>query len=406
MILTTKFITPKSKRQSYSSYIKYINREDALHETEKLPGHYSNYIDYMNDRKKGAFGFDDSNDKLDDIKTKEKGRIFDEARKNNRILWQDVYSFDNKFLEEEGLYNPKTSELDTKTLIHSARESMKQFKKDNRINSLIWTGSIHRNTDNIHMHIASVNMDEDIKRDSEGIQRGFRTEETIDNMKSKFINTVVDRNKRLDIMTKRRNELVKSDFLIEATDKQKDQLKEIRKRLPDNKNKWQYNRKEIKQLQPLIDEYTNDYIKKYKKSAYNNYYDLLDEEMNLNKRLYGEGTQNHGRYKNSKANKLEELNERMGNSLLNQLKKEDELKVALRNNSFSKTYERENNHLSRKSLVRKRITYNPLMNRRTQYMIERGFNSKYKDQRLEIDNKRLEQSIEQEKARQQYEHEL
>lgn len=407
IVLKAQFITPNTgSRKNYSSYIDYINRKDALNESEQTPKSFSNYIDYMNDRKKGAFGFDDLNDKLEQEKVIKKAEVFDAAKKDKRILWQDVYSFDNQFLEEEGLYNPKSKELDSKTLINSVRESMNKFKKDSGIDKLVWTGAIHRNTDNIHIHVASVSLDDDIERDENGIQRGYRTDKTINNMKSKFINNIVDRNNRLDIMSKQRDQLVKVDFFHNQTNYEKEKLDEIKKRLPENQNKWNYNGKELKHLQPLIDEYTNSYIKRNHKEKYDDYNQMLDRETELNKRLYGEGTKEFEKYKDTKSNKIDELNQRMGNSLLKHLKEEESLKVSLSQNEYYIKYNNEKKTLNRSNLKRRRVVTNPLLNRRTQFMIERGFNSRYKDQGLEMDNKRLEQSIEQEKARQQYEPDL
>ncbi|HLQ97769.1 MAG TPA: MobP2 family relaxase [Candidatus Dormibacteraeota bacterium] len=407
IVLKAQFITPSSKsRKSYSSYIDYINRKEALNESEKTPKFFSKYIDYMNDRKKGAYGFNDVYDKLENNQTNNIAKIFDEARNDNRILWQDVYSFDNEFLKSQGLYNSKSKELDSKTLISSVRESMKQFKKDGDIDNLVWTGAIHRNTDNIHIHVASVNMDENIQRDSEGIQKGFRSEKTVDNMKSKFINNIIDRNQRLDIMSNQRDQLVETDFLQNMSKKEKEQLEKIKDLLPENKNKWQYNRQEIKHIQPMIDEYTNSYIKKNHPKKYKSYHDILDEESLLNKQLYGEGTKEYDRYKNTKTNKLDELDQRMGNALLKHLKEEDALSKRFKQNEFYKNQQYEKQKMNQQGLQKRRVIHNPVLNRRTQFMIERGFNSRYKDQRLEMDNKRLEQSIEQEKSRQQYENEL
>lgn len=407
IVLKAQFITPKTEsRKNYSSYINYIYRKEALNESETAPDYFSNYIDYMNDRKKGAFGFDDKKDKLEQNEILKKATTFDDARNDNRVLWQDVYSFDNTFLEEQGLYNAHSSELDSKALIQSVRDSMNSFKRSDKINNLVWTGAIHRNTDNIHVHVASVNMDENIEREKDGVQRGARSDKTLSDMKSKFINQLIDRNHRLDIMTKQRDRLVKNDFLEKPTDIQKEKLEKIKNQLPENKNKWSYNRKELKHLQPMIDEYTHDYIKRNHSKQYEEYNEMLDQETALNKRLYGTGTKEYKKYENTKTNKLNELDERTGNALLKNLKEEESFKSRLKENEFSRN-KVEYVQAQQKAPVRyRRVNYNPVLNRRTQFMIERGFNSLYKDQQLEMDNRRLEQSVEQEKSRQQYDHEL
>src|SRR5699024_12694610 len=96
-------------------------------------------------------------------------------------------------------------------------------------------------------------------------------------MKSKFINQLINRNHRLDIMTKQRDRLVKTDFLEKPSEIQKGQLEEIKSRLPKNKNKWSYNRKAVKDLQQLIDEYTHGYIKKRNGKQHIEYHHILDQ---------------------------------------------------------------------------------------------------------------------------------
>lgn len=407
IVMKAKFITPETKsRKDYSSYINYITREEALHKSEGGAEYFSNYIDYMNDRQKGAFAFDDKKDKLNQSDTLNKEKIFDDARIDNRVLWQDVYSFDNSFLEEQGIYNSKTEALDSKTMIQSVRESMNHYKKTNKINNLVWTGAIHRNTDNIHIHVASVNMDEDIVREDDGIQRGARTDKTLSDMKSKVINHLINRDHRLDKMTKQRDKIVKTDFLEKIDSKQKNQLDEIKSQLPDNKNKWSYNRKEMKHLQPLINRYTNEYLKKNMKKEFESYNKMLDEEVQLNKKLYGVGTKEYKKYERSKSNKLDELDERMGNALLKNLKEEEDIKKHLRSNEFYRKSNPDSQFKRKPAVNFRRVHYNPIINRRTQFMIERGFNNQYKDHQLEIENRQLEQKVEQEKSRQQYENEL
>ncbi|WP_020006627.1 MobP2 family relaxase [Salinicoccus albus] len=407
IVLKAQFITPNAQsRKDYSSYIDYIHREDALKEAEDTPRFFSKYIDYMNDRKKGAFGFDDKRDKLEQKELLNKSKLFDEGKEDKRILWQDVYSFDNSFLEDQGLYNSKTKEVDAKTLTNAVRASMDKFKQSKNINHLVWTGAIHRNTDNIHIHVASVNMDPDVEREKDGVQRGYRSDKVLNDMKSKFINRLVDRDQRLDIMTKQRDRLVKTDFLEKPSEIQKGQLEEIKSRLPKNKNKWSYNRKAVKDLQPLIDEYTHGYIKKRHGKQYEEYHQMLDQETEMNKRLYGTGTKEYKKYKDTKSNKLNELDERMGNSLLKHLKAEETFKREMKQNEFYKKKEALQKSQQKPPVKCRRVRHNPVINRRTQFMIERGFNTRYKDQSLDMDNKRLEQKVEQEKARQQYGHEL
>ncbi|MEF2293766.1 relaxase MobL [Virgibacillus dokdonensis] len=40
-------------------------------------------------------------------------------------MWQDVLSFDNAFLEEQGLYNSKTKQLDERRMKNIVRGAVK-----------------------------------------------------------------------------------------------------------------------------------------------------------------------------------------------------------------------------------------------------------------------------------------
>src|SRR5699024_6468151 len=175
-----------------------------------------------------------------------------------------------------------------------------------------------------------------IIRQRDNIQQKARTEKKMNDMKSKIIKQLINRNHRLDIMKKQRDRLVKTDFLEKPSEIQRGKLEKIKSRLPMNKNKWSYNRKEMKGLQPLIDEYTHDYIKKNHGKQYEEYHQRLDQETELNKRLYGTGTKEFNKYKQTKTNKLDELNERMGNALLNHLKEEETIKREMNQNEFYK----------------------------------------------------------------------
>ncbi|AMB93098.1 hypothetical protein AWM71_07370 [Aerococcus christensenii] len=67
-----------------------------------------------------------------------------------------MVSFDNQFLEKHGLYNSKTQELDEKRLQMAARKMMTVLIKEDDLHDARWMASIHRNTDNIHIHLATV----------------------------------------------------------------------------------------------------------------------------------------------------------------------------------------------------------------------------------------------------------
>ncbi|GAA0225159.1 hypothetical protein J2Z43_002848 [Clostridioides mangenotii] len=115
--------------------------------------------------------------------------LFSIAKKNESILWQDVFSFNNKKLEEQGLYNSETQELDEELIREATCNAMNCLLEEEKLkDSAIWTASIHYNTDNIHVHIAMC-----VPHPTK--ERGKRKPKTLDKMKSKFTNTLLDYDK-------------------------------------------------------------------------------------------------------------------------------------------------------------------------------------------------------------------
>lgn len=96
VIVKSKFITHTSDK--FNSYINYMNREDAIR--NDAYSRYSLYSDYMGNPKKTTGLFDKEKDILskDDVNNSKK--LFELAQKNKSIMWQDVFSFDNLWLEK------------------------------------------------------------------------------------------------------------------------------------------------------------------------------------------------------------------------------------------------------------------------------------------------------------------
>ena len=101
-------------------------------------------------------------------------------------MWQDVFSFDNLWLEKNGLYNSRTHELDERKIKNAVRKSIAlSLDKLGITDSAIWNGAIHFNTDNIHIHVA-------ICEPNPTKERGKKKQKTLDNMKSVFVNELLD----------------------------------------------------------------------------------------------------------------------------------------------------------------------------------------------------------------------
>lgn len=300
---------------------------------------FGNYINYMNKNIKssGLFG-DDTNHFTSDEKEVMK-EAFNKGQENGSVLWGNVYSFDNEFLKKHKLYDEETGFLNEIKIKEAVRSSIRTMLKEEKIDSsAVWCGEIHYDTDNIHVHTSIVEMKntrpivmvEKMKKlgskhyeptgEFELQPKAKLKKKTLDNMKSVFANKLIDRSKDMKAISDLRTSLHHSIKLDDSKTSQIKLLNTIRKNLPKEKSKWQYNNKEMKNLRPLIDNYTMNYIKTNNKKDYQVYTKLLKDEEDFYKDLYGEGKDN--RYKDPSKNKLEDLKGRMGNALLKELKKE------------------------------------------------------------------------------------
>lgn len=335
----------KSSSEKFSSYINYIDREEAVR-NYKLD-EYSLFNDYMGNPKKCGNLFTSDRDFLSEDESKKLKRCFSIAQENGSFMWQDVFSFDNEWLEKYGMYDRRTGALDEKRLMEAVRNSMTEMIERENFDSLIWSASMHFNTDNIHIHIASVELNPTRYTNEDG----FMQYKNLYRMKSKFANTLIDRSKEQkkinDIM---RNNIIngKKEISFHQDIEMKRLVTEIIKRLPEDKRQWQYGYNSLNEVKPLLDELTSYYIKNYKKDDFEELINSLDAEEEYLKEVYGEGEKYF--YKNYKKNKIDELYYRMGNSLLREIKTEVIKKND--NKSFIKNYSYTNLVLTAKDIKR------------------------------------------------------
>src|SRR5699024_8257451 len=152
------------------------------------------------------------------------------------------------------MYNTEKHTVDETKMRSIVRETMQTMLAAERMQqSAIWTASLHYNTDNIHVHIATV--EPRPTRDGMNVfdkktntwreeYRAKRKPKTLDKMKSKGANCILDR----------ANERNKIDELLRGTvrykkDKQlslasfrktNKSFTEAIKRLPEDRKQWRY----------------------------------------------------------------------------------------------------------------------------------------------------------------------
>ncbi|KAA0956102.1 hypothetical protein FQ085_14755 [Planococcus sp. ANT_H30] len=316
VVIKSKFIAGSDGGTSFNDYLNYMDRA----ETHDKVNAFEKYQDYMSNEEKSTGLFTLSKDSLNDKDKEYFKEEFKTAQESGSILWQDVISFDNDWLKESGVLEGKN--IDNKQIQDATRSAVQDMlKKEGMIDSAIWTGAIHYNTDNIHVHVAIVQT-KNLK------ERGKRKQASIDSMKSKVANKITDRSKhneklnefirervitskRNDPLTSLKNQVMNRELLR--------QFKKIHKQLPDDKRMWRYNMNAIQEVRPEIDKLTTLYIEKNFKEEFKDFQKQLDKEVDVHKRMYGNSV-NSERYRETK---MTDLYTRMGNAILKEVSEYD-----------------------------------------------------------------------------------
>lgn len=325
LILKSKFVLPNKVK--YSSYVDYMSRKNAIYKDNDFDYlQFKNFNDYMSDQEKTTGLFTKYNDYLNPDEKKELKTTFEKSQMNDSVLWQDVFSFDNDWLNENGFMN-KGNEPDAQIIREATRNAMDRLFKEEKMETTgVWSAAIHMNTDNIHVHVATVEKNNTRERkmypDKNGGKiLGFKATRkplTLDHMKSSFINTMTNRDKNLEKISSLRNDLYSEFNLSEKLNKDKSfyskQTKKILKELPENKKDWNY-----KNISPKAKVEIQKVVEKYKEDnpKYNEFSKYVNQESNNMKKLYGKSIRDTKGYA---KNKEDDLNYRLGNRFLKELK--------------------------------------------------------------------------------------
>ncbi len=335
-----KFVSRNGKE--FHNYIDYIDRDEATR--NYVFNDFSLFNDYMGNPEKSGSLFTADKDLLNNKEKKVLKEKFKLAQKHGSLMWQDVFSFDNDWLVEQGYYDEKTNVLDEERLRAAIRRTMNnQIERDN-MNSAIWSASFHYNTDNIHIHVATVELSNKPK------ERGKRTQSSIDRMKSDFINELRDRQNEYQKINEiiRENIINSREKFLSSDDKiLREKTIELLKKLPTNRRYWYYDYNKINHVKPLLNSISKYYIQNYHREDYKELMKRLTIEEIEFKRVYGEGQEgkNKDRYKDYKKNKLNDLYKRLGNSILKELRehvKEEENKLKNKNRQYKLENKEEN----------------------------------------------------------------
>ncbi|TBX05590.1 MobP2 family relaxase [Clostridium perfringens] len=335
IINKVKFIRNGSSK--FKNFIDYIDRSEATR--KKNFDKYSAYNNYMGNPEKIGSLFTKDKHSLTEKEVKKLKKDFDKAQLNGSNMWQEVFSFDNEFLEANGLYDSENGALDEEKIQEATRRAMEELSKREGFKDLTWSASLHYNTDNIHVHIASVEI-------NPSRERGKFKPRTLYNMKSSFVNSLLDKQKDLDkINSLIRDNLIqgKKEMSFKEDIEMRKMVKEIVKKLPSDKRQWHYNYNSMQEVRPLIDNLTKYYIETYKKDEFKELVDRLEKEDKFYKEVYGKRKVETKTYKD---NKIQDLYTRMGNTILKEIKeyvKEEDLKSQKKFENLQEKWERNRN---------------------------------------------------------------
>lgn len=335
VINKVKFIRNGSSK--FKNFIDYIDRSEATR--KKNFDKYSAYNNYMGNPEKIGSLFTKDKHSLTEKEVKKLKKDFDKAQSNGSNMWQEVFSFDNEFLEANGLYDSENGALDEEKIQEATRRAMEELSKREGFKDLTWSASLHYNTDNIHVHIASVEI-------NPSRERGKFKPKTLYNMKSSFVNSLLDKQKDLDkINSLIRDNLIqgKKEMSFKEDIEMRKMVKEIVKKLPSDKRQWHYNYNSMQEVRPLIDNLTKYYIETYKKDEFKELVDRLEKEDKFYKEVYGKRKVETTTYKD---NKIQDLYTRMGNTILKEIKeyvKEEDLKSQKKFENLQEKWERNRN---------------------------------------------------------------
>ena len=301
---------------AYKGYIDYITREET--QRNNAFATFNLFNDYMGNPGKSTGLFTAGKDALSYKEKKDLKKIFETAQKNGSMMWQTVISFDNSWLEKNSVYDAGKKLLDERKLREVVRVAVERLLKSEGLEHAVWSAGIHYNTDNIHVHIATVEpypMREKMLYNGNMEARGKFKLGNINKAKSAVVNELM----HTKAINQQINQIIRKDIveLIKEQELTNDPLlKELFFRLCNDMpqfpgNLMNYNNRAIGTYRSRIDEISNLFLEKYSPEKYQELIGILDAQSKMYEEAYGGN--NFGYYK---EDKLHELMTRMGNAVL------------------------------------------------------------------------------------------
>lgn len=433
IVVVTRFC--ESSGSSFNEYINYIDRDNAT-KRESLDKYnlFGDYIKYMeNEEKTIQKHYEEGTEKVSSLFTKDKDNLspeekdnvkelFKKAQVNGSNMWQTVISFDNSYLSEIGIYDYRTQFLNEKVLIAAGRKAISSMLEKEGLQNAIWTASFHYNTDNIHIHVATVepspmrekkpfkewerNEKGKIKMqrnpetgrlekipllDKDGNQvirlkyKGKFKESSIKTLK-KVLSSELDQDKEstIEITNMLRgivNDKKEQQFFNNPNfQKKMKQIYDEIKKTGVERRYWNYNQKNFAHIKPKIDDLSNLFIETYHSDDFNKIIAKIEEKEGNYKKIYG-GDNDYK--KNKLYDKKDGLYTRLGNAILKEIQNFDRSQANIYKEINSKQKNINNRRILNKYLVENAMR-----------RLRRSMQYTYTNWRNNIEHEKLEKEIE------------
>lgn len=271
--------------------------------------------------------------------TKKKLRL---AQENGSLLWRTVISFDNEFLEKQGLYDSETKLVDQKAIKDVIRQAMPGLiKREGLSDDAFWWGNIHINTGNIHVHlgISEIHSARPKKYYPELQREGYKgqfSQKTIKAFKSFVYNNLVNTIEREKILKQeinlkelRKKLLAKGDNPSKKGRMNDFLLQQVYNHLPESKWRYKSNAKNMRVAKWYLDKYIDYYFEHEGKKDYQEFREETASYLNHYRQAYSK--EDNFNFDKALEQREQELRERLGQKILNYLKEnlDDSLKPNL-----------------------------------------------------------------------------
>lgn len=433
IVVVTRFC--ESSGSSFNEYINYIDRDNAT-KRESLDKYnlFGDYIKYMeNEEKTIQKHYEEGTEKVSSLFTKDKDNLSPEEKDNVKELfkkaqvsgsnmWQTVISFDNSYLSEIGIYDPRTQFLNEKVLIAAGRKAISSMLEKEGLQNAIWTASFHYNTDNIHIHVATVepspmrekktfkewerNEKGKIKMqrnpetgrlekipllDKDGNQvirlkyKGKFKESSIKTLK-KVLSSELDQDKEstIEITNMLRgivNDKKEQQFFNNPNfQKKMKQIYDEIKKTGVERRYWNYNQKNFAHIKPKIDDLSNLFIETYHSDDFNKIIAKIEEKEGNYKKIYG-GDNDYK--KNKLYDKKDGLYTRLGNAILKEIQNYDRSQA-----NIYKEIDSKQKNINNRRILNKYLVENAMRR------LRRSMQYNYTNWRNNIEHEKLEKEIE------------